>query len=152
MIAPLHKLPSNLQDRVNAFGWQVFTVPAERGALLALETSAPADEAAGDAIVERVRWLLPESEYGLQIVRAYAAPGLGALELRDYFWDAIASNLPRRAERLLLIVDGFDFLERSDRIAHLGTLRLALRKPNVVVAVATKGVELRECRFFDRVM
>jgi hypothetical protein len=125
--------------------------PAERGLLLGFQT-AKADESAGDAIVDRVRWLLPESEYGLQIVRAYVAPGMDAMNLRDYFSRSIATKLPRHAERLLLLLDGFDLLESSDRITHLGTLRFALRKANVIVALTSRNFQLNECRFFDRVV
>lgn len=130
--------------------WQVFVANADRGLLFGLESDARPDETANDAFVDRVRWLLPEDEYGLQIVRTYAAPHLDAIGLRSYFMDAIAKKLPRRAERLLLIVEGFDLLEPSDRIAHLETLRLAMRMPNVVILVTSAGFDPREAKFFDK--
>lgn len=151
MIAPVLATSPDFKDRLKDFAWKVFLEPAERGLLLGLQT-AKADETAGDAILDRVRWLLPESEYGLQTVRAYVAPGLSAMDLRDYFNRSIAGKLPRRAERLLLLVDGFDLLESNDRIAHLATLRFALRRPNVVVALTSRSFPLTECRFFDRVV
>lgn len=151
MIAPILKTTAAFADRLKDFAWKVFLEPADRGLLLGFETARKADESAGDAIVDRVRWLLPESEYGLQVVRAYVAPGLRAMELRDYFIRSIAAKLPRHAERLLLLVDGFDLLESSDRIAHLGALRFAIRMPSVVVAVTSNSFRLNECRFFDRI-
>ncbi len=130
--------------------WQVFVANADRGLLFGLESDARCDETVNDAFVARARWLLPEDEYGLQIVRSYVAPRLDAIGLRSYFMNAIAKKLPRRAERLLLIVEGFDLLEPSDRIAHLETLRLAMRMPNVVVLITSSGFDQREMKFFDR--
>ncbi|MGH7329129.1 MAG: hypothetical protein ACRENA_07730 [Vulcanimicrobiaceae bacterium] len=152
MIAPVLKTTADFKDRLRDFAWKVFLEPAERGLLLGLETAKQADETSGDAIVDRVRWLLPESERGLQVARAYVAPGFGGIEMRDYFSKAIATKLPRPLERLLLVVDGFDLLEPNDRVAHLATLRFALRMPNVVVALASRGFQLNECRFFDRIV
>lgn len=151
MIAPLLKTTADFRDRLNDFAWRIFLEPADRGLLLGFQ-AARADETAGDAIIDRVRWLLPESEYGLQVVRTYVAPGLGAIDLRDYFDRSIAAKLPRPAERLLLLVDGFYLLEADDRMAHLATLRFALRKPNVVVALMSRNFQLNECRFFDRIV
>ncbi len=131
--------------------WQLFVANADRGLLFGLESEARSDEAVNDAFVDRVRWLLPEDEYGLQIVRAYAAPRLDAIGLRSHFTRAIATKLPRRAERLLLIVEGCDLLEPGDRIAHLETLRLAMRMPNVVILVTSSGFDSREAKFFDRI-
>ena len=131
--------------------WQVFVAPAERGLLFGLKSDGRTDEALSDAFVARTRWLLPENEYGLQIVRAYVAPRLDAASLRTHFTNAIAKRLPRRAERLLLIVEGFDLLESADRIAHLETLRLALRVPSVVILVTSAGFDPREIKFFDRI-
>ena len=136
---------------MNNLAWQVFVANAERGLLFGLESDARSDEAVNDAFVDRVRWLLPEDEYGLQVVRTYVAPRLDALGLRSYFMAAIAQKLPRRAERLLLIVEGFDLLEPSDRIAHLETLRLAMRMPSVVVLVTSAGFDPRESKFFDQI-
>ncbi|MGH7714909.1 MAG: hypothetical protein ACREML_02825, partial [Vulcanimicrobiaceae bacterium] len=65
------------------------------------------------------------------------------------FTRAIAGKLPRRAERLLLIVEGYDLLKPDDRIAHLETLRLALRLPNLVIFVASNRFDQRERKFFD---
>lgn len=138
-------------DAVRDLGWQVFLAPADRGLLLGLETKASSDESVGDAVVERVRWLLPESEYGLQIVRAYAAPGSGIDRLCPHFAQAIAARLPRRGERLLLLIDGFDLLDGRERLAHLATFRLALRMPNVVVLLWSARFGERERRFFDRI-
>ena len=151
MIAPLLKTTADFRDRLNDFAWKVFLEPADRGLLLGFQ-SARADETAGDAILDRVRWLLPESEYGLQVARTYVAPGLGAMDLRDYFSRSIAAKLPRPAERLLVLVDGWDLLEADDRMAHLATLRFALRTPNVVVALTSRSFQLNECRFFDRIV
>lgn len=134
---------------MNKLAWQVFLAPAEHGLLFGSETGNRADEAVNDAFVNDVRWLLPESEYGLQIVRTYASPRLDAIELRDHFMRAITGKFPRRAERLLLILEGFDLLEPDDRIAHLETLRLALRIPNVVIFIASNRFEQRERKFFD---
>jgi hypothetical protein len=136
---------------VNELAWQVFVANADRGLLFGLETDGRTDEAVNDAFVERARWLLPENEYGLRIVRTYVAPRLDAMSLRAHFMDAIASKLPRRAERLLLIVEGFELLQASDRIAHLETLRLALRMPNVIILVTTGQLDQRERKFFDRI-
>ncbi len=131
--------------------WQVFVANADRGLLFGLESDARSDETVNDSFLDRVRWLLPEDEYGLQIVRSYVAPRHDATGLRSYFVNAIAKKLPRRAERLLLVVEGFDLLEPSDRIAHLETLRLAMRMPNVVVLVTSSGFDQRETKFFDRI-
>jgi hypothetical protein len=136
---------------VKNLAWQVFVANAERGLLFALESDEGSDEAINDAFVARARWLLPEEEYGLQIVRTYVAPRLDAISRRRYFTDAIAEKLPRRAERLLLIVEGFDLLEPSDRIAHLETLRLAMRIPSVVILVTTGRLDQREGKFFDQI-
>jgi hypothetical protein len=136
---------------VKDLAWQVFVAKADRGLLFGLEGDGRSDETVNDAFVDRARWLLPEDEYGLQIVRSYVAPRLDAIGLRSYFMRAIAKKLPRRAERLLLIVEGFDLLEQSDRIAHLETLRLALRMPSVVVLVTSSGFDQRETKFFDRI-
>jgi hypothetical protein len=136
---------------VKNLAWQVFVANADRGLLFGLESDARSDETVNDAFVDRVRWLLPEDEYGLQIVRSYVAPRLDAIGLRSYFMNAIAKKLPRRAERLLLIAEGFDLLEPSDRIAHLETLRLAMRMPSVVVLVTSSGFDSRETKFFDRI-
>lgn len=152
MIAPVLTPSGAFRDRLKAFAWKVFLEPADRGLLLGLETGKRADEAAGDAIVDRVRWLLPESERGLQVVRAYVAPGFDAMDLRDYFNKAIAPKLPEGAERLLVVVDGFDLLESRDRLAHLATLRFGLRRPNVVVAIASGAFQVNECRFFDSIL
>ena len=135
---------------MNKLAWQVFVANADRGLLFGLEAGGP-DEAVNDAFVERARWLLPEDEYGLRIVRTYVAPRLDAIRLRAHFMDAITSKLPRRAERLLLIVEGFELLETSDRIAHLETLRLALRMPNVIILVTAPRFDQRERKFFDQI-
>lgn len=131
--------------------WQVFIDNASRGLLFGLQGDGRSDEVVNDAFVSRVRWLLPEDEYGLQIVRAYVTPRLDAISRRTQFMNAIAKKLPRQRERLLLIVEGFDLLESGDRIAHLETLRLALRMPNVVVLVTSDGFDQREAKFFDRI-
>ena len=136
---------------MNELAWQVFVANADRGLLFGLETDGQTDEAVNDAFIDRARWLLPEDEYGLRIVRTYVAPRLDATSLRVHFMEAIASSLPRRAERLLLIVEGFELLETSDRIAHLETLRLAMRMPSVVILVTTGGFDQRERKFFDRI-
>jgi hypothetical protein len=136
---------------VKNLSWQVFIDNADRGLLFGMQGDGDPDEAVNDAFVERVRWLLPEDEYGLQIVRTYVAPRLDAISRRAQFMNAIAKNLPRQRERLLLIVEGFDLLEPSDRIAHLETLRLAMRMPNVVILVTSNGIAQREAKFFDRI-
>jgi hypothetical protein len=134
---------------VNKLAWQVFLAPAQHGLLLGSETGSRADETVNDAFVGDLRWLLPDSEYGLQIGRVYAAPRPNAMALRDHFMRAMSGKLPRRGERLLLIVEGFDLLEADDRIAHLETLRLGLRIPNVVIFVASARLDPRERKFFD---
>jgi len=136
---------------VKDLAWQLFVANADRGLLFGLESDARSDETVNDAFVDRARWLLPENEYGLQIVRTYVAPRLDAIGLRTYFMNAIAKKLPRRAERLLLIVEGFDLLEPGDRIAHLETLRLAMRMPNVIALVTGSGFDPREAKFFDQI-
>lgn len=135
---------------MNNLAWQVFVANANRGLLFGLESDGRSDECVNDAFVARARWLLPEDEYGLQIVRTYVAPRLDAISLRTHFIETIAKKLPRRAERLLLIVEGFELLEASDRIAHLETLRLALRMPNVVILVTSARFDQRERKFFDQ--
>ena len=117
MISPDRLFTTTPHKELRELGWQVFLTPADRGLLFGLRTTAPADEKTGDAIVEQVRWLLPESEYGLRIVRTYAAPGVDAQALRTYLSDAIAHSLPRRGERLLLLLEGFDMLDRADRLS-----------------------------------
>jgi hypothetical protein len=136
---------------VKNLSWQVFIDNADRGLLFGLEGDGRPNEAVNDAFVGRVRWLLPEDEYGLQIVRTYVTPRLDAINRRKQFMNEIAIKLPRRRERLLLIVEGFDLLEPSDRIAHLETLRLAMRMPNVVILVTSDGFDQREAKFFDRI-
>jgi hypothetical protein len=136
---------------VKNLSWQVFVDNADRGLLFGLEGDGQPDEAVNDAFVDRVRWLLPEDEYGLQIVRTYVTPRLDAISRRTQFMNEIAKKLPRRGERLLLIVEGFDLLEPSDRLAHLETLRLAMRMPNVVILVTGDGFDQREAKFFDRI-
>jgi hypothetical protein len=137
------------KDRRSKLAWEVFSHRAERGLLLGLESCGSGDEAFNDEFVDYVRWLLPESEYGLQVARVYAAPRLGAFELIAHFRNAIAGKMPRRAERLLLIVEGFHLLESDDRIAHLEMLRLGLRLPYVVGLVSSPKFDARERRFFD---
>lgn len=139
------------QDSVKKLAWQVFLAPAERGLLFGVESSEGSDENVNDAFLEYVRFLLPESEYGLQVVRIYAAPGLGSLDLRRYFTEAIASKMPRHRERLLVVVDGFDLLRDADRLAHLEILRLGLRLPSIIGLVTSKHLEQRELKFFDQV-
>ncbi|MBV8601881.1 MAG: hypothetical protein JO359_10000 [Candidatus Eremiobacteraeota bacterium] len=139
------------RDALTELAWQTHLAPAGRGLFFALRNTAPSDETILDELVAHVRHLLPETEYGMQIVRAYAAPGLRGNELRKHFLDAIGSRMPRTAERLLLLVEGFELLDAGDRSAHLAALRLALRLPYVVVLVATDSLEQRERRFFDRI-
>ena len=152
MIAQLRSSPADAQHRLKKLAWQIFLDPADRGLLFGFETNERSIEAAGDRIVARVRWLLPENEYGLQIARAYVAPGLNAMDLQDHFAKAIGNRALGKAERLLLVVDGFDLLETKDRLAHLGVLRLAMRRPNVVIVVPSSGIQQSECRFFDRTL